>query len=61
MNMSANGLYYSSSSQLKESEKLEKYQDLAGELNKLLSMKATVIPIIDHLETGIETKGEIEI
>ena len=31
---------------MKESEKMDKYQDLARELKKLWNMKVTVIPII---------------
>ena len=41
---------------LKESEKEDKYQDLARELKQLWNMKVTVIPIVIGA-FGIATKG----
>ena len=32
---------------IKETEKIDKYQDLVRELKKLSGMKVTVIPIVD--------------
>ena len=43
----------------KESEKKDKYQDLARELKKLWHMKVTVIPIVIGT-LGTVTKGLIE-
>ena len=38
---------------MKESENMDKYLDLAGELKKLLNLRVTVIPIaVGALETG---------
>ena len=41
---------------LKESEKINKYLDLARELKKLWKMKVTVIPIVISA-LGVVTKG----
>ena len=41
---------------LKESEKRNKYLDLAGEIKKLWNMKVTVIPIVIGM-LGTATKG----
>ena len=45
--------------ELKESEKKNKYQDLAWELKKLWNMKVTVIPIITGM-LGTVTKELVE-
>ena len=44
---------------LKESEKWDKYLDLAGKLKKLWNMKVTMIPIV-IVTHGIVTKGLIQ-
>ena len=44
---------------LKESEKKDKYLDLAGELKKMWNMKVTIIPIVIGA-LGTVTKGLIQ-
>ena len=44
---------------LKESEKKDKYQDLAWELKKLWNMKVTVVPIVIGA-LGTVTKGLVK-
>ena len=44
---------------LKESEKIDKYQDLAREQKKLWNMKMTVIPIVIGA-LGTVTKGLVQ-